>query len=472
MKQEYQLIISNILPILLGRKKTVLAGVAAAATVALLVYASVGERYEPYTLLRVGQGIKDRSIGSAGSPLGEGVDLVSRIDSLARIVTTDHVIRLAATSVGFDRLFNEKDAPWIAKLKWRAIRTADDATDQKEASDQAAISALRDLISTKAEGKSDLLRISFRYPDPVIATEFLNALANGLVATQADLIQVPGADVFFQEQSKRLEREAERASTELEGFSVGAAIYSVSDQRQLLLKRANELTAQVATTRGLIEERRGQKQAIIDQLLVLRPVTQSRTVTGIVATLGGVESRNGSNDVGNIQKFEEAPPLLLVKVYQDAMSSLLKINSDLNGSLQLEKALGSQIEQVNAELAALSSKEAEYDRLKRMLTRASSAADHYATRMIEEQINADIAKKTQLSSVRVVQVAERMAEPIFPRPMQLALLALTGGLLFGIGIALMLELTAIRHQLELDSQLAFPQPNRGTGTVRKLQAGE
>ncbi|MCK7472597.1 MAG: hypothetical protein MZV49_01505 [Rhodopseudomonas palustris] len=80
MKQEYQLIISNILPILLGRKKTVLAGVAAAAAVALLVYASVGERYEPYTLLRVGQGIKDRSIGSAGSPLGEGVDLVSRID--------------------------------------------------------------------------------------------------------------------------------------------------------------------------------------------------------------------------------------------------------------------------------------------------------------------------------------------------------------------------------------------------------
>lgn len=472
MKQEYQLIISNIVPILMERKRTILACIAAACAVAFLVYASLGERYEPYTLLRVGQGIKDRSIGSAGSPLGEGVDLVSRIDSLARIVTTDHVIRLAANAVGMDRLFNEKEAPLIVKLKWRAIRAVDAADDDKDLTERAVISALRDLISTKAEGKSDLLRISFRYPDPVIATDFLNALANGLVATQADLIQVPGADVFFQEQSKRLEREAERASTALETFSVGASIYSVADQRQLLLKRANELTAQVAATRGLIEDRRGQKQAIIDQLFVLRPVTQSRTVTGIVATLGGLDNKSGHNDVGNIQKFEEAPPLLLVKVYQDAMSSLLKINSDLNGSLQLEKALAIQVDQVNAELAMLSSKEAEYDRLKRMLTRASSAADHYATRMIEEQINADIAKKTQLSSVRVVQVAERMAEPIFPRPMQLVMLALGGGLLLGVGIVIMLELGLIRQHQELGVHGVPFTGAPARGTVRKLQAGE
>jgi succinoglycan biosynthesis transport protein ExoP len=65
-----------------------------------------------------------------------------------------------------------------------------------------------------------------------------------------------------------------------------------------------------------------------------------------------------------------------------------------------------ELDKINEELASLSSKEAEYDRLKRVLTRASAAADHYGSRVIEEQISQDIAKKTQLSSVRVIQRAE------------------------------------------------------------------
>ena len=60
-----------------------------------------------YTLLRVGHGIKDRSTGSL---LGEGPDLISRIELLARIATTDHVIRLAASEVGFSRLFKKDEA--------------------------------------------------------------------------------------------------------------------------------------------------------------------------------------------------------------------------------------------------------------------------------------------------------------------------------------------------------------------------
>jgi polysaccharide biosynthesis transport protein len=451
-------ILTNFFPMLLRRWLLILT-VALLATAAAFPYAiSVGERYEGYTLLRVGQGIRDRSANSVGG-LGESADLSGRIDSLVRIATTNQVIGLAASRVGFNRLFKQKEDSKLSKLLLDGLAALPPQLDflkslsqpkkQPDAQEThlAAISALRDLVSAKAEGRSDLLRISFRHPDPSVVSDFLNELSTALVATQADLVQVPGADVFFQQQTKRLELETEKAGADLRNFSVGASIYSVADQRQLLLKRSDELGTQIANTRGSIEDRKGQKQAIVDQLQILRPVYQSKTVTGIVGSLRGRDFKESENAAGTIPNSDgELPPLLLVKVYQDAMANLLRVNTDLNGSLRLEKQLVGELQKIRDELASLSSKEAEYDRLKRVLTRASAAADHYGSRVIEEQINLDIAKKTQLSSVRVIQSAERPIAPVFPRMIHFVILGLIGGIAFGSAMALMLEFRKARRQ--------------------------
>lgn len=463
----YAHVLTDMLPILWRRRRVICVALVLASAAGFLFYNTVGQRYESYTLLRVGQGIKDRS---PNGPFGEGPDLTSRIESLARIATTDQVIRLAASQVGSDRLFKKPEGSlistareWVEQFEFlQALSAQFDFLKPGSGPDEASVDALRDkeltevgalrgLITAKAEGRTDLLKISFRHRDPVIAAEFLNQLANALVATQADLVQVPGAGTFFQQQAKRLEAESEKAASDLRNFSVEASIYSVADQRTLLLKRADDLTNLIASTRGAVEDRRGQKQAILDQLMILRPVYQSRTVTGIVNNLRGRDHKDVENSAGTAQN-EEAPPLLLVKVYQDAMANLLKVNTDLNGSLRVEKHLVSELEKVNAELASLSSKEAEYDRLKRVLTRASAAADHYGSRVIEEQINQDIAKKTQLSSVRVIQLAEKSTVPVFPRATHIAVLAIVGGIALGAAIAVMLEFTRVRRRDEDENE--------------------
>jgi polysaccharide biosynthesis transport protein len=459
---------------------------------AAAVYVLVGERYEAYTLLRVGQGIKERAI-STNSAFGDGVDLAVRIDSLARIGLTDHVIRQAVIKVGRNRVTpkNEKTLPsWLVQMVRQALSMSpqedaksdapetpaqselDEAEEAKKL-DQATIAGLRNRISAKQEGRSDLLRISFRHSDPTVAAEFLNELAYALVAVQAELVQTPGADVFFQQQSERLEREADKAASDLKNFSIQASIYSVADQRSLLLKRANDLATQLAATRASIEDRKGQKQAIVSQLMVLRPVAQSKTVTGIVTTLAGRDFNKDVNSVGTTG-LDESPPLLLIRVYQDAMANLLKLNSDMSGQMNLEKQLATQIEEVNAELAALSSKEAEYDRLKSLLMRASAAAQNYGNRMIEEQIAMDIAKKTQLSSVRIVQNAETPGVPIFPNAVHLVVLALIGGIGAGGILILLLEVGALRRQQsaedDLDEDLSIAMlPLR---KKREIQAAE
>jgi polysaccharide biosynthesis transport protein len=484
--------LTDMLPIIWRRRRAIYVALVLTSAAAFLFYSTVGERYESYTLLRIGQGIKDRSTGGL---LGDGPDLTIRIESLARIATTDHVIRLAALEVGFDRLF-KKDEPgltsavreWLAPRFLQALpeqldflkpRTeangAKDNANETEDNHQQLVAGLRGLISAKAEGRSDILRVSFRHPDPAIAATFLNALANALIATQGDLVQIPGADVFFQQQTKRLEQEAEKAGTDLRNFSVAATIYSVEDQRKLLLQRADALNSMIATTRGSIEDRKGQKQAILDQLVTLRPVHQSRTVSAIVSDLRGRDYKASENAVGTVQN-EDTPPLLLIKVYQDAMANLLKVNTDLNGSLRVEKVLAVELDKINEELASLSSKQAEYDRLKSVLTRASAAVDHYGSRVIEEQISQDIAKKTQLSSVRVVQRAEKSTVPVFPQAAHLVLLALVGGIALGSAFAVMLEFTQARRQKEGEDEAgpAIEEVVRRSvrNHLREIQAAE
>ena len=465
---DFGYILSNIRPILWRRRGVLFASVLAASGAAFAFYSVTGARFEAYSLLRVGQGIKERIGGN--NPLGDGIDLTSRMNSIAKIAATDHVVRLATIQVGPDRLFDESYATLLSRFR-RAIseyifqRSSPEATEA-EGLTQSVLGGLRGAISARQEGRSDILKLSFRHANPSAVADFANELSYALVAVQGDLVQVPGADVFFQQQAKRLEEEAEKAAADLQKFSIDASIYSVADQRTLLLKRVSDVSSLIATTRGNIEDRKGQRHSIVDQLLVMRPVTQSKTVTSIVGRLGGRDDKDRSsssqNPVGNVPGFEEQPPLLLVRVYQDAMASLLKINSDLAGSLQLEKLLEDELRRVNSQLADLSSKEAEYDRLKRVLTRASSAADLYGTRMIEEQTSVDIAKKTQLSSVRLIQSAEKPIAPLFPRVSHLVVLALFGGLAAGATIAVMLEMAMHKERLEEGRDNTLTQFARAT----------
>jgi succinoglycan biosynthesis transport protein ExoP len=101
---DYAHMLTDMLPILWRRRWLIFVTLVLTSAAGLLFYDTFGERYESYTLLRVGQGIKDRS---TSGPFGDGPDLTGRIESLARIAATDQVIRLAASQIGSDRLFKK-----------------------------------------------------------------------------------------------------------------------------------------------------------------------------------------------------------------------------------------------------------------------------------------------------------------------------------------------------------------------------
>lgn len=138
-----------------------------------LAYLLYGAHYKAEALLLVGNGIKER----LAPPGTTANDTSGALNSLARIAQTDTVLSEAATKVGYERLFA--------------------ASEREGETNSILIIKLRRRLSAKPEIKSDILRITFRDSDPVIAAEFVNAVAEALTARQAELFDVPGAVHFF-----------------------------------------------------------------------------------------------------------------------------------------------------------------------------------------------------------------------------------------------------------------------------------
>ncbi|MEK9284623.1 MULTISPECIES: hypothetical protein [unclassified Bradyrhizobium] len=460
------LLAAKVLIAALRRRKVVaLAVFLTVLAASLFAYQLVGRRYNAEALLLVGNGVKDsesRSVVDSRSivdPTG--------INSLARLAETDDVVREAANKVGLQRLFpdldrmHSNDGTLIAELGVKRWFSADQISTLRETAaklglerllpahenrrkDDILISMLRRSMSAQAEGKTDLLKISFPHRDPVIAAEFVNALADALVAKQVELLNVPGAFQFFVVQRKQLQEEVQKAASRLENFSAAVSIYSIHDQRTLLLNRADQLNQSLSSTQGSIVELQGRKEALTEQLLRLKPVTQSQYVSGIVSSLGATNVERAESDAKTSRterSLTEAPPLLLIRVYQDTMDTLFKVNADLAGAKNRETHFGTELQRVNNELSTLSSREAEYNRLSRDLALAVAAAESYAKRTTEERINTSLAN-ARVSGLRIAQLARPPDSPAFPQLIIFLALGLVGGAVLASAAALLPEALA------------------------------
>ncbi len=299
------------------------------------------------------------------------------------------------------------------------------------------ITSLQRAITVKPEVKANLIRISFGHRDPVVAAEFANALARALISRQAELWSRPGAVNFFEVQRQKFEEDVRKAYAEFTSFIASTATYSISDQRELLLRRVSEVSTALATTRGNIADREGQKTALADQLKRLKPVAASPFVSNLVDELGS-SRKNGASPQGKESNISGNPPLLLVRVYQDGLANLLKINSELAGLQSLGQEQEKDLKQIDEELSKLAAKEAQFNRLKKAVEIASTNADLYSKRMIEEQINADLVK-AKMSGLRLIQSAMVPTKPAFPSFAILGPGALVVGFMAAIGAALLLD---------------------------------
>jgi uncharacterized protein involved in exopolysaccharide biosynthesis len=438
-----------------SQKRPALATFFALIGVVFVACSAITPTFEASTLLVVGQNALD------GSP--EALRSTSETStSLAWIVESEEVIRQAAEKVGLTKLVGPINSPLIVTL--RAMPVIGEIISfftthsQREITPlDRAVPALRNALEVKREPNSQIIRISFRHKDPVTAAIFVDAVAQSFVDRQLVLFSRPGAAEFYQRQKDKFDEEIRQASDELQAFVTANRIYLIDDERQLLLGRASGLSEALATTRGSIADKTGQKETLTAQLRMLKPVTQSPFVSSLVNTLGGDDhseksstSSSGATPRTTLppdeRRLSDAPPLLMVRVYQDTMVALFKVTAELTGLANLQQEQAEELQRLNAALGELSSREAEFAKLKRILAQASLNSDIYAKRMVEERISAE-SSAAKFSKVKIVQRAYAPLKPSFPNYRLFAGLGLGAGLVAAVAVALGLDALARRALL-------------------------
>ncbi len=391
--------------------------------------------YEGATLLISGQVSLEQLPDGSRKP-------AETAEALARIAESEEVVGDAIYRVGLARM-TEGMRPNGVSIFARLRRLAFPSREQPPRiplTIEAAIPQVKLHLTVHTETSSDVIRIAFRNKDPVIASQFANAAAQAFVDRHILLYSRPGAADFYRREQERFEREAQSASNELLELSTRTGIYSITDQKELLLKRQSDLEAALSLTRGSITQESGERQALAASLHQLAPVARSPYVSALVDSLGGSQAAAAprAGDPRALLEREADPPLLLIKVYQDSMVTLFKTSADLQGSQAIEIEQIAEIKKIKADLDSLAQKEQDFLRLTRAIANATYNADVYAKRSVEEQINAESSAE-RFSSLKVIQKANVPLRPVTPNYPLVTLAAAVGSGLVGVGAAFLMS---------------------------------
>ncbi len=420
---------------------------------AAVAYVCATPTYEASTLILASQADVERDVGAARPR-------VEAVNSLSRIAESEEVLRTAVERVGLDRLLRASGGGGgiVGRLRG-LLSTGPRDADTREGEIDAAARQVGRRLSVVTEPNSEVIRILYRDSDPTLAAAVANAVTQAFIEKQAKLRERPGAADFFRRQKERFEGEVGRLSAELEGFVKQQRTYAVDEQRALLLKRASEAAAALGASRSSLADRQGQREALTAQLRLLRPVTQSSFVSGLVETLGaeGRTALPARAPRGEERTAAGDPPLLMVRVYQDAMVALFKVNAEIAGVQQLAQAQQTESAAIDGELDTLARRQVEFERRKRDLALATYNLDLYAKRAIEEQIDAEL-HTASFSSLRVAQKAFVPLQPAFPKGMLFLAAGLVLGFVLGSALAVaddLFDLSFVRRVQSLRRSLRF-----------------
>lgn len=234
--------------------------------------------------------------------------------------------------------------------------------------------------------KSNVIQVTFRHADPVMAAAAVNKLVELYLDRRRDIYFEPRADALDSEVRRYHQRliEAERQA---ERFKRGNGIISFAEQRDLLLRQRAELDARVkAAANALAESQR--------KLAEQRRNVDLAERVGRLAVLDAVEG------------------------------DVLKLQAEASAAAVAHEVQTRQLAELDASLGALAQAEREMERFQREV---SIAADNYKTyaRRLEEARILEIMDRHQQANVRMIQAATPPARALSFRGLILVL----GGLL-------------------------------------------
>ena len=331
----------------------------------------------------------------------------------------------------------------------------------------AAILEFGRKLSVEVVKKSNVLQVTFQHKDPRIAAKAVNLLID--VFKEKHLQVYNGQESqFLEKQLTAYEQKLKDSEDSLQDFKQLNQVYSLDEQRGLLLKQRMELDSALKSSQSHIDGLRKRLSSLNSQMQQLgenkgryTQTERDKIIVDAKAQLLNLQLKerellgkyaDSSRLVTNVRKEitmvteflrqQEEDISGKVKtsnlVYQEAEKEALLAEAELSSESAREKTLSRQLSQLEGEIKALDLNEKRFQILKRVVAINDRNYRAYVDRFEEARIS-DNMNRQKLANLSVIQAATAPAKPIKPKKLINVILGVILGALSGLGCAFFSE---------------------------------
>jgi polysaccharide biosynthesis transport protein len=386
------------------RQKWRIAGfVAVCLLLTYLIASRLTPIYQSTAKIDVDRHIPAGVVGQEASQGTTGDDADAFMATQGELIQSDAVLRPVAEK--FNLLEEEKQ---LAKLP----------ADRAQRKSDAPV-YLNNLKVTRPVN-TYILDISYRSPDPQLAADVANAIAQSYLEHTFEIrLQSSNAlSVFMEKQLDELKAKMERSDMALAKFEQELNVINPEDKTNILSSRLLQLNTEFTNAQA----DRVRKQAAFDSLRsgsvaaaeisgqgdelnrLQDRVNQAKQHLANVASIYGPahqEYRKAANDLAEVQR----------QIEESRRSVAQRVETDFRQALSREEMLSKAVQETKTEYDQLNTRSFEYQQLKREAETNKALYSDLERRIKEAGINAGF----QTSSIRIADLARPSDVPVYPR---------------------------------------------------------
>lgn len=408
--------------------------------------------YEAKSTLLVKYGREYMNLSEVGSSAPMmSLDREAIINSEIQILKSPDLAKRVIESIKLSQMY-----PDLAKDQSQDTRPMD-----------VAIARFEKSLNIEDVMKSSVIQVSFEHMNPQIASKSVNLLVDYFREKHLQVFSSPQSS-FLEGQVGAIRKKLLASESEMQSFKQKNQVYSLEEQRTLLLRQRTDLSSETLSAQNTIDE-------LQRRLSTLKARTKNLTSSNALYTeterdkiIVDAKSRLLALQISQqelLRKYkgenrlviENGKQIQIVKdflreqetdiskkvmtgnvVYQDTQRDVVKTEADLSAQRAKYATLRVQLGQLDGEIKTLDLREKEMQNLKRELATNEKNFQVYGEKMEDARITDDM-NKLKLANISVIQPATIPLAPIKPKKGLNILLGMVFGALSGIGYALFSE---------------------------------
>lgn len=350
-------------------------------------------------------------------------------------------------------------------------------------------------ISAEGVKKSSVIQLTFRHGDPLVAARAVNLMTEFFKEKHLKVFSDPQSS-FLKQQLDVYAQKLKESERSLEAFKQRNRVYSIDEQRTLLLQQRMGLDTALKTAESRVfelEKRisvlQGQKKSLLadgshyapreepdsavsdakTRLLALQLEEQDLLKKYKEGNRLVVNVRKGIRLVEDFLAEEERNAQERMKTgnvyYQEVEMQLIRGKADLSSLKAQTSALKAQMQRVDREIHDLELRYNEMQELTREVETGRKNYQTYVDRAEEARISENM-NSLKMANISVIQGATVPAEPVSPQKALHILIGIICGMVGGIVAAFASEYAAqhFSHPEHVERRLGVPVlatiPNR------------